>query len=270
MVYSDTVYIGDLTIQNQAVEATTHESYPSNYSSENSGSIGFNADASGLSTSPKQLPMWWQNAKSSLKQQLFAVNFHPTADVGTFDLGFVNTSSYTGTLDYEPLIAGASEWYTTIQGLYSKKYGKTPLAVNITVDTGSNYYGGFSYTLLTAWFGQNIPSATYNDTLETWQFSCSETVPDFSFYFGPNEVSWETPLARHCAISIPPDSPVCRASKPSRPSLWASSAHPTTVRSAVQICTRARNRLATRARSSRKAGSNPCTMSLIGRIVVWG
>lgn len=186
-VYSETISLGGLTIKNQAIELVVKESGGSNFAPNRSGAIGFNPDPYGLSTSPKGLPIWWQNAKSILKQQLFTVNFNPTSRTGTFDLGFINASAYTGTLDYQPILGASTQWYIEIPGLYGAKYGRSAYKTNMTLDTGSSgsYFG---YGMLTIYFNFNFPNVTYVPDARTWSFPCSATIPDFSFYVGPNKV----------------------------------------------------------------------------------
>lgn len=196
VVYTETVYVGGLEIQNQAIELTTKESQPSTYDSERSGSLSFNLDPYGLSTKPGPKPNWWQTAKGSFASYLFAVNFHPTAKVGTIDLGFVNTSAYTGSLDYVGLNKGATNWYFTIGGL-STKNAFVPYSTSFTVDTGTGS-SRFNYGLLEAYFKAYYTDIAYDASLNTWTFPCTQDSAFFSFYIGPNKVRFQTPFAlRH-------------------------------------------------------------------------
>lgn len=192
VVYTDRFQIGSLVIENQAIQVATKESTQSQ-DGPRSGAIGFNPDPYGLSTSPKRLPNWWQNAKSSLKQQLFAVDYHFFGQKGTFDLGFIDTSKYTGTLDYQPVVKGATQWYVEVAGIYSAKYGKSSYRTNVTIDTGT---GGssFNFGLLTLWFSFNIPGSKFSSSLNTWTYPCNFSRPDFNFLYGPNKVRWRISL----------------------------------------------------------------------------
>lgn len=188
VVYKDTFQIGNIIIKNQAI-LTVNSSSPSPDLLGQSGAIGFNADPN-APTSPTQLPTWWQNIKSALKQPLFAVDYHNFEFTysSVYDIGFINTTRYIGSLDYASIETGYTQWYVPIAGIYSKKYGKSNYTTLVTVDTGTRG-SSFNYGWLIIWFAFNFPAATFNSSYNTWTYPCSAARPqNFTFLYGSNKV----------------------------------------------------------------------------------
>lgn len=112
-VYTDVVTIGNVSVTAQAVESATSVSDEFTADSSSSGLVGL-AMSSLNTVSPAAQKTFFDNARSQLAAGVFSVDLkHDVA--GTYTFGAVDTSAFTGTMNYVNLdntTAGMSGYWT--------------------------------------------------------------------------------------------------------------------------------------------------------------
>lgn len=131
-VYKDTVTVGSVTAQSQAVEAASQISQqftqdPNNdgllglaFSSINTGMVATKDKKKGFlltrtPVKPQAQTTFFDTVKEDLDSPLFAVTLKHGAP-GSYDFGFVDQSKYTGSLTYADVDNSQGFWMFTASG----------------------------------------------------------------------------------------------------------------------------------------------------------
>ncbi|KAI6349090.1 hypothetical protein MCOR25_010704 [Pyricularia grisea] len=193
-VYNDTVRLGDIVAQSQAILPATaaSESY---VKSPYDGILGLEL-ANFTATLPvkAQGPTnFFETIKSSLPSPLFGVDLKQDNE-SFFDFGVVPTNRYRGEVGWTPVnpsrVKGMdySRWNMTASGYAIGDSKTVPLkARNMTgvVDTGTTLLY-LDKPIVEEYYGK-VPGSRYDPLLAGWVFPCgiAQPLPDFSFGVGP-------------------------------------------------------------------------------------
>ena len=124
VVYSDRVSIGQVAVQNQAVEAATQVSAQF-YLQHSDGLLGLGFGKTNT-VKPQKQRTFFENIKDSLKEPVFTVSLKKNA-TGTYDFGFIDPAKYT--VRNSPQCAYTEAMYLIPDDrAQSNTYPSTPLA----------------------------------------------------------------------------------------------------------------------------------------------
>ncbi|KAJ3499295.1 hypothetical protein NLG97_g443 [Lecanicillium saksenae] len=177
VVYNDVVTVGNLTVQNQAVEVARKVSQDFVSDPESSGVMGLSFGY-GNNVEPTQQNTWFNNILPNLTQGLFTANLHYKAD-GNYNFGYIDPDEHIGEMVYTPVDDTYGSWMFNVSGYKIGNKSFQPQTLFSLADTGT--------TLLL--LPEDITKSYYEDVegayLDTkqpgWAFNCNAELPDFSF-----------------------------------------------------------------------------------------
>ncbi|KAF4628450.1 hypothetical protein G7Y89_g9703 [Cudoniella acicularis] len=180
-VGTDTVTIGGTSVTGQAVELATKVS--STFVSDAADGLVGLAFSSINTVQPVQQQTFFDNAQPSLNSPLFAAYLPYNAD-GAYDFGFIDSSKYSGSINYATVNSGNGFWEFAsnsyqVGGSTFSQSGNTGIADTGTTlvlmidDAVSNYYASVSGASNSATYGGYI-------------FPCSTSLPSLSVDIGGN------------------------------------------------------------------------------------
>ncbi|SMY27839.1 unnamed protein product [Zymoseptoria tritici ST99CH_1A5] len=178
-VYTDAVKLGGLTVPKQALGAVTHASDDVT-SAPFEGIIGASFGACD-DIRPNKQKTWVDNIIPTLSEPLFTVDLK-RGQQGFFDLGHIDPTKHTGSINYVPVPDTRCLWTLTVGG---SSAGSEPVSGSIgkaVVDTGTSL--NFIPDAALKSYYSHIPSAVYSDDYAGWVFDCSATLPDWNVQIG--------------------------------------------------------------------------------------
>ncbi|EFX01969.1 aspartic proteinase [Grosmannia clavigera kw1407] len=184
IVYSDTVTIAGITV-NQDVEVAQKVSSAFTNDSAVDGLLGLGFDTLN-SVYPDAVPTFFDNAKSSLSKPLFTADLKHEAP-GTYNFGYIDSSLYTGSISYVNVDTYPGYWRFTSSG-YSigSTTFKTTALVGIA-DTGTTLLY-LPLSIVEAYYAK-VSGAADNSNYGGYVFSCSATLPTFTFGVGSLKIT---------------------------------------------------------------------------------
>jgi len=180
-VYSDTVTVGGVAVDGQAVEAAKQISSQFAQDKKNDGLLGL-AFSSINTVKPKQQTTWFDTAvkNGDLKQAVFGVRLEHQKP-GSYDFGFIDDSAYTGSLAYTKIDSQQGFWMMETDGFaVAGTESKTP--IKGIADTGTTLMM-LPRSVVSAYWKQ-VKSAKYMASQGLYVFKCSEKLPEFSLIIG--------------------------------------------------------------------------------------
>lgn len=177
-VYRDSVVVGGVKANGQAVEAAKQISQQFVNDKQNDGLLGL-AFSSINTVKPRPQNTFFDTVKSQLSQPLFAVTLKHNAP-GTYDFGFVDPSKYTGSLAYTAVDSSQGFWMFTADGY--KAGSSTGGSIQGIADTGTTLML-LPDNIVTAYYKQ-VSGATDNQSAGGYTFDCSTQLPDFTLTVG--------------------------------------------------------------------------------------
>ncbi|KAH8897581.1 Asp-domain-containing protein [Thozetella sp. PMI_491] len=183
-VFTDTVTIGGLTVTNQAVEPAQTVSSAFTSDSDSDGLLGL-AFSTLNTVTPTSQKTFYDSASSNLDSNLFTVDLQHSAN-GTYNFGFIDNAAFTGGISYVPVDSSKGFWTFTASGF---SVGSTSSTTSITgiADTGTTLLL-LPDAVVNAYYKQ-VSGAAYSTSQGGVTFSCSATLPDFSFTVGNNSIT---------------------------------------------------------------------------------
>ncbi|KAL4782220.1 aspartic protease pep1 [Aspergillus varians] len=167
-VYRDTVTVGGVTAQEQAVEAAQHISDSFARDQNNDGLLGLSF--SSINTvQPRAQTTFFDNVKSQLDSPLFAVTLKHHAP-GSYDFGYIDHAKYTGSLTYTDIDSSQGFW------MFSATAGSTHF--NAIADTGTTLI--MIESAIARSYYSLVPGAANNYFYGGWTFPCSTQLPAFN------------------------------------------------------------------------------------------
>jgi hypothetical protein len=189
IVYNDSVTIGGISVPYQAVEAAKQVSSSFTSDTASSGLIGISFST--LNTyRPKQQSTWFDNIKSSLDTQVWTANLKKAAP-GTYNFGYIDGTSYTGSITYTPVNTAKGFWEFISSGYAFGTSAFKVTAIDAIVDTGTTLLL-LPSAILTAYWAQ-VKYAYLETSFGAYIYPCSAT-PPLHFW------GWE--LSRRCAGNL--------------------------------------------------------------------
>ncbi|KAB5578874.1 secreted aspartic proteinase precursor [Coniochaeta sp. 2T2.1] len=179
-VYTDTVNVGGLTVKSQAVESAQRVSSSFSSDANNDGLLGL-AFSSLNTVSPNRQKTFFDNAKSALDSPVFTADLKHNAP-GHYNFGYIDSQAYTGSLTYTPVDTSDGFWMFTSSGYQVGTGSFTSTKVSGIADTGTTLL--LLPTAVVKAYYAKVSGAVNSNSLGGWVFSCSKTLPDFTFGVG--------------------------------------------------------------------------------------
>lgn len=172
--------VGKASFAIQCVESATSVSpgFTSDYSS--SGIFGL-AMSDGNTVRPTRQQTFMDNIKSSLLSPVWTANLKRGVP-GNYDFGYINTSEYTGAIQYAPLEANSIFWQWVPTGYQIGKQTYVTAPWRAIADTGTTLLL-LPESIVKKYYAQ-IPKSAFDNYWGGILFPCTSAVPDFTFGYG--------------------------------------------------------------------------------------
>lgn len=173
-VYSDTVTVGGLTVQNQAVESAQQVSAQfANGHSDGLLGLGF----SSINTvTPDQQKTWFDNVTPQLDAPVFTADLKHNIP-GSYLFGGIPSAAQS--INYSPADSSRGYWGFTA--------GISGQSVNGIADTGTTLLL-LDQSLVDSYYAQ-VSGATNDATQGGYIFDCNTQLPDYSFSVGSGQIT---------------------------------------------------------------------------------
>lgn len=182
LVYADRAVVGEVTATRQAVEAATSASALFVQDTNSDGIMGL-AFSGVNQVRPTPQRTFFDTVKSSLQKPLFTSLLKKNA-AGKFDFGFINSSSYTGSIAYTNVLTTPKPGFWSFNATgYSVGSGSV-VQKNIPaiLDSGTTLF--FLPSDVVAAYYSKISGAYYSSYFGAWILPCTSTPPAFSSVIG--------------------------------------------------------------------------------------
>ncbi|OHE91604.1 endothiapepsin [Colletotrichum orchidophilum] len=181
-VYKDTVTIGGVTVESQAIESATQVSSSFSRNKNQSGLVGL-AFGNINTVEPAKQKTFFENAMSNLAMPLFTANLKKAA-AGNYNFGFLDSTEYTGDITFVPVNTTQGFWQFTAQGFAVGSNGSAPTSAphEAIADTGTTLML-LPDAIVSAYY-QRITSAKYDSTNGGFVFNCKDRIPSFTVDMG--------------------------------------------------------------------------------------
>lgn len=183
-VYTDTVTVGGLTVTKQAVESAQQVSSSFSSDSDNDGLLGL-AFSSLNTVSPTPQKTFFDNAKAALDSPVFTADLKHDAP-GKYNFGYIDSSAYTGSITYTSVDSSDGFWMFTSSGYAIGTGTFSSTKISGIADTGTTLL--LLPTAVVKAYYKQVSGATYDSSQGGYVFSCSKTLPDFTFGVGSARV----------------------------------------------------------------------------------
>ena len=170
-VGTDTVEVGGISVQNQAIELPYAVSASFANDTNSNGILGL-AFQSDNTIKPTPQPTFFESAIPSLQAPVFTANLK-AGTAGNYQFGFIDNTAYSGSLHYTPVVNSASA-----TGLWA--FNTNPGANVAIADTGSSLLL-LDDDIVGAYWAP-VPGHTSDATGIT--FPCDTQLPDFHIQLG--------------------------------------------------------------------------------------
>ncbi|KAH8688973.1 aspartic proteinase II-1 [Talaromyces proteolyticus] len=182
-VYTDTVKVGGVSFDKQAIEAATKASSEFTQNTEIDGLLGL-AFSSINTVSPKPQKTFFDNVKDYLSKPIFGVLLKHGAP-GVYDFGFTDDSKYTGEITYTDVDDSEGFWSFTADGYSVGSSSEDSVSASESVtgiaDTGTTLL--LDDSIVDAYY-KKVDGAEYDSSQGGYVFPSSTTPPDLSFKIG--------------------------------------------------------------------------------------
>ena len=221
-VYTDTVSVGGSVATGQAVELASKVSkqFVDDYASDGLLGLAFDSINTGkfeilpsanclvyrntrrtntLIVSPTTQKPFFSNVKANLAAPLVTADLNQDA-TGSYDVGFIDSTKYTGSITYLPANNSQGFW-----GVTSTSYGvgdssnMTTKSIEAIVDTGTSLLL-VPQDVLDAYYGQ-VKGAKNSKSDQGYIFPCQATLPDFIIGLGEYDAVIPGAAVNNTAVS---------------------------------------------------------------------
>ncbi|GAP88701.1 putative endothiapepsin precursor [Rosellinia necatrix] len=182
-VYLDTVSIGGITVENQAVETATNVSLAFTQRPDTDGLVGL-AFSILNTVKPARQATFFDNAMQDLAAPLFTANLK-AAEPGNYNFGFIDPTEFTGQITYIPVNTTRGFWQFTSQGFKIGGAAATIAAPHEAIaDTGTTLML-VPDNIASAYYAQIPGAVNAAQTAGGYVFPCSATLPSYTAVIGP-------------------------------------------------------------------------------------
>ncbi|KAI1336651.1 secreted aspartic proteinase precursor [Xylariaceae sp. FL0016] len=181
IVFHDTVNVGGVSVDAQAVEAATTVSRQFAVDSNNDGLLGL-AFSKINTVQPTQEKTFFDNVKANLDSPVWTADLKHN-EPGTYDFGVIDKSKYTGEITYTDVDSSDGFWMFEAAGYgigNSTAFKASPFKG--IADTGTTL-AMLPEALVTQYYSK-VAGAKMDQTQGGYVFSCQATLPDFIFGVG--------------------------------------------------------------------------------------
>ncbi|MCJ1224999.1 Type I transmembrane sorting receptor [Toensbergia leucococca] len=179
-VYDDVVTVGATKVTAQAVEAAKKISSEFVDDVDSDGLLGLAFDS--LNTvSPNPQKTFFFNAESSLALPLFTANLKKGAP-GSYNFGYIDSSEYTGSITYVPVITSNGFWEFDGDGYAIGSGSFVSTTIDAIADTGTTLLL-LPSTVVTAYY-KKVSGSSNSATYGGYVFPCSATLPSITLGIG--------------------------------------------------------------------------------------
>ncbi|KAK0667165.1 aspartic peptidase domain-containing protein [Cercophora samala] len=187
-VYLDTVDVGGIKVENQAVETANQVSSSFTRDEHSSGILGLGFQSINMVRPTKQ-KTFIDNALKSLAMPLFSANIRK-AEEGNYNFGFIDETEYIGNLTMIPVDAASGYWKFKGTAFSTGFNGSNSAISDIVVplehpaiaDTGTTLLM-IPEAIVQAYYRQ-VAAAYDSKIYGGWVFPCNSTLPDLTLYIG--------------------------------------------------------------------------------------
>ncbi|KAJ8113912.1 hypothetical protein ONZ43_g5034 [Nemania bipapillata] len=181
-VYTDTVSIGGITVEQQAVESATNVSLAFTQRPDTDGLVGL-AFSKLNTVRPTQQLTFFDNAMRDLALPLFTANLK-ASEPGNYNFGFIDPTEFNGQITYIPVNTSSGFWQFTSEGF---KVGNSSTMVAAThqaiADTGTTLLL-VPDDIAAAYYAQIPGAVNAAQTAGGYVFPCSVTLPSYTAMIG--------------------------------------------------------------------------------------
>ncbi|KAJ8125477.1 hypothetical protein O1611_g8161 [Lasiodiplodia mahajangana] len=181
-VYLDTVSIGGITVENQAVESATNVSLAFTQRPDTDGLVGL-AFSTLNTVRPIQQSTFFDNAMRDLAAPLFTANLR-ASEPGNYNFGFIDPTEFTGEITYIPINTTQGFWEFSSEGFQVGSSAATIAAPHQAIaDTGTTLLL-VPDEIAAAYYAQVPGAENAAQTAGGYIFPCSATLPSYTAMIG--------------------------------------------------------------------------------------
>ncbi|KAI0107856.1 eukaryotic aspartyl protease [Nemania sp. FL0031] len=181
-VYLDTVSIGGITVENQAVESATNVSLAFTQRPDTDGLVGL-AFSTLNTVRPNQQSTFFDNAMRDLAAPLFTANLR-ASEPGNYNFGFIDPTEFTGEITYIPINTTQGFWQFSSEGFQVGSSAATIAAPHQAIaDTGTTLLL-VPDDIAAAYYAQVPGAQNAAQTAGGYIFPCTTTLPSYTAMIG--------------------------------------------------------------------------------------
>lgn len=200
-VGKDTVQIGTITVDGQAVELPNTVTSQFSGDRNSDGIVGLGFSQSGNSIRPSPMPTFFENAAPRLKQNLFTANLK-AGGPGQYEFGTIDVSAYQTPLAYAAVNSSGGLWQFDLSQYVVGDNTYGGLISPAIADTGSSLLM-LDPAIVDTYYEQ-VPSSSHDDQGKI--FPCDTVLPDFGFGIGSTMLTIPGSLLNYTPV---PGTPYC-------------------------------------------------------------
>jgi len=182
-VYVDTVSIGGVTVENQAIESAQQVSASFGNNTASDGLVGL-AMGKLNTIKPTAQKTFFENALANLAMPLFSANLKK-AEAGNYNFGFIDKTEFTGDLTFINANTTRGFWEFEADGYAVSKSGTPAAAAQMQAmphlaiaDTGTTLLL-LPPDIVRGYYAQ-VPTAQNSTVAGGFVFDCGEQLPDIT------------------------------------------------------------------------------------------
>jgi hypothetical protein len=175
-VFLDKVAIGDVVVQNQAVESARNVSAQFTRTTNSDGLVGL-AYGKLNTVRPTAQKTFWENAMPDLASPLFTANLK-AGEAGNYNFGFIDRTEFTGDITFVPVNSTTGHWEFSLEGFAVGSDADIAAPHRAIADTGTTLL--LMAPTIAQEYWATVTGARLDITAGGYVFPCSTTLPDYT------------------------------------------------------------------------------------------